>query len=71
MMASQKQYDRVQNYIKLGPVLSILTYKTEEEAIAIANDTDYGLKDDPFAPFDGFKQSGIGRESGVYGLESW
>ena len=26
-----------------GPVLSILTYKTEEEAIAIANDTDYGL----------------------------
>src|SRR5215217_5062387 len=27
-----------------GPVLSVLTYKTEEEAIRIANDTDYGLQ---------------------------
>jgi aldehyde dehydrogenase (NAD+) len=26
-----------------GPVLSIIGYDTEEEAIAIANDTDYGL----------------------------
>lgn len=26
-----------------GPVLSIITYRDEEEAIAIANDTDYGL----------------------------
>lgn len=26
-----------------GPVLSVLTFKTEEEAIALANDTDYGL----------------------------
>lgn len=26
-----------------GPVLSILTYKTEEEAIRIANDSDFGL----------------------------
>jgi len=26
-----------------GPVLSILTYKTEEEAIRLANDTVYGL----------------------------
>ncbi|MFC5451251.1 aldehyde dehydrogenase family protein [Paenibacillus aestuarii] len=26
-----------------GPVLSILTYKTEEEAVAMANNTDYGL----------------------------
>ncbi|HTV34758.1 MAG TPA: aldehyde dehydrogenase family protein [Methylocella sp.] len=26
-----------------GPVLSILSYETEEEAIAIGNDTDYGL----------------------------
>jgi aldehyde dehydrogenase (NAD+) len=25
-----------------GPVLSIMPYKDEEEAIAIANDTDYG-----------------------------
>lgn len=83
-----------------GPVLSVITYKTEEEAIAIANDTNYGLqayvsssdKDrayrvanritagrvlvnglfhDPQAPFGGFKQSGIGREYGVYGLEAY
>ncbi|WP_219838545.1 aldehyde dehydrogenase family protein [Paenibacillus sp. R14(2021)] len=83
-----------------GPVLSILSYKTEEEAIAIANDTIYGLSayvsssnlerandvasqivsgrvlinglyDEPKAPFGGFKQSGIGRECGIYGLESY
>ena len=83
-----------------GPVLSIISYKTEEDAIGIANDTDYGLqayinttdiargrrvanrinagrvlinelKHDPMAPFGGFKQSGIGREYGVYGLESY
>jgi aldehyde dehydrogenase (NAD+) len=83
-----------------GPVLSVLTYRTEEEAIAIANDTDYGLqayvssasderanrvaaqinagrvlinglKHDPLAPFGGFRQSGIGREFGVYGLEAY
>ncbi|MBN9384939.1 MAG: aldehyde dehydrogenase family protein [Chitinophagaceae bacterium] len=83
-----------------GPVLSVLTYKTEEEAIDIANDTTYGLtayiqgedaektrriaarleagrvaingfKHDPMAPFGGFKQSGIGREYGEYGLEAY
>jgi aldehyde dehydrogenase (NAD+) len=27
-----------------GPVLSIITYKTEEEAVEIANDTTYGLQ---------------------------
>ncbi|PYF77023.1 aldehyde dehydrogenase family protein [Pedobacter nutrimenti] len=83
-----------------GPVLSIIPYQTEEEAIAIANDTNYGLaayitskdeqhalrvaaqidagriningfKHDPMAPFGGFKQSGIGREFGTYGLEAY
>lgn len=83
-----------------GPVLSVISYDTEEEAIRIANDTDYGLqayintsdiqrgrriasrinagrvlinelKHDPMAPFGGFKQSGIGREYGVYGLEAY
>jgi aldehyde dehydrogenase (NAD+) len=82
-----------------GPVLSILTYRTEEEAIEIANDTLYGLQayivsgdeararriagrleagrvsinsagHEPLAPFGGFKQSGIGREGGVFGLEA-
>jgi len=144
-MVSNKQYDRVQNYIQtgisegaevlvgglgkpeglekgnfvkptvfvnvnnqmriareeiFGPVLSVITYKTEEEAIEIANDTTYGLQayvsssnkerahkvasqinagrvqinrigHDPMAPFGGFKQSGIGREFGVLGLEAY
>ena len=83
-----------------GPVLSIIPFETEEEAIAIANDTPYGLTnyiqtDDTekrrrvarrvrsgmvetngsgFAqgsPFGGYKQSGNGREGGVYGLEEF
>ncbi len=83
-----------------GPVLSILTYKTEAEAIEIANDTEFGLiayvssadperayrvarklaagrvlintvSHDPFAPFGGFKQSGIGREGGIFGLQEY
>jgi aldehyde dehydrogenase (NAD+) len=81
-----------------GPVLAVISYKTEEEAIAIANDTPYGLHayisssnmeraqkvaaqinagrvaintiyHDALAPFGGFKQSGVGREGGIYGLE--
>jgi len=83
-----------------GPVLSIIPYKDEEEAVRIANDTVYGLagavwsKDEARAqrvarriragqidinggafnmnaPFGGYKQSGHGREAGVYGLEEF
>jgi aldehyde dehydrogenase (NAD+) len=83
-----------------GPVLSIITYRDEEEAIRLANDTTYGLQayvfsrdvmraervasqidagrvaingiaHEPLAPFGGFKQSGIGRELGVFGLETY
>ncbi len=83
-----------------GPVLSIIAYKDEEDAVRIANDTVYGLagavwsRDDARAqrvarriragqvdvnggafnmnaPFGGFKQSGHGREAGVYGLEEF
>jgi aldehyde dehydrogenase (NAD+) len=82
-----------------GPVLCVIPYDDEEEAIAIANDSPYGLQayvesadvaharrvaerldcgrvtingapHAPLAPFGGFKQSGIGREYGRYGLEA-
>ncbi|HEX4325906.1 MAG TPA: aldehyde dehydrogenase family protein [Burkholderiales bacterium] len=83
-----------------GPVLSIIAYKDEADAIRIANDSVYGLagtvwsKDEerakrvarrirtgqidinggpfnPMAPFGGFKQSGRGREGGLYGMEEF
>jgi aldehyde dehydrogenase (NAD+) len=83
-----------------GPVLSIIPYDTEEDAVRIANDTIYGLaggvwSGDPerakrvarqiragqvevnggafnvMAPFGGYKQSGLGREAGTFGLEEF
>lgn len=83
-----------------GPVLSIIPFETEEEAISIANDTPYGLtnyvqtQDDEKrrrvarrlrsgmvetngvglakgSPFGGYKQSGNGREGGIYGIEEF
>jgi aldehyde dehydrogenase (NAD+) len=83
-----------------GPVLSVITYGDEEEAIDIANDSPYGLqayvfssdneraralasrllaggvkinsvRHEPLAPFGGYKESGLGREGGVFGLESF
>ncbi|MEK7943213.1 aldehyde dehydrogenase family protein [Pigmentiphaga sp. YJ18] len=83
-----------------GPVLSIMGYDTEDEAIAIANDTPFGLAGfvqspdlerarrvanairagrvylngapfDRSLPFGGYKQSGNGREFGVFGFEEY
>ncbi|KVE25143.1 aldehyde dehydrogenase [Burkholderia singularis] len=83
-----------------GPVLSIITYRDEDDAVRIANDSPYGLGGAVWAgsderalrvarrirtgqvdingggwnvaaPFGGFKQSGIGRENGVYGLDEY
>jgi aldehyde dehydrogenase (NAD+) len=83
-----------------GPVLCVIPYRDEAEAIAIANDTSYGLQSyvlspdidhakrvagqlqagrvvingaphEPLAPFGGFKQSGIGREYGAFGLDAF
>jgi len=100
VFANVKPGMRIEQEEIFGPVLSVITYKDETEAIKIANDTVYGLmayvssgdndralrvarqidagriainglKHDPLAPFGGFKQSGIGREYGVYGLEEY
>jgi aldehyde dehydrogenase (NAD+) len=144
-MVTQKQYERVQSYIRkgiaegaevlvggeghppgleagqfvrptvfvnvknemtiaqeeiFGPVLCVIAYETEDEAIRIANDTRYGLhafvsgtdaqrarrvasrilagrvaingmRDDPQAPWGGFKHSGVGREFGTFGIEAF
>ncbi len=144
-MVSEKQYERVQSYIRkgiadgaevlaggeghpsgldggnfvkptvfvnvknsmaiaqeeiFGPVLSVIAYENDEDAISIANDSKYGLhglvlgtdaerarhvakrihagrvvinvmRDDPQAPWGGFKHSGVGREYGAFGIEAF
>ncbi|MDP4991561.1 MAG: aldehyde dehydrogenase family protein [Marivita lacus] len=83
-----------------GPVLSIMKFDTEEDAVRIANDTVYGLTNyvqsedgarrnrlarqlrsgmvemngvgrSAGSPFGGMKQSGNGREGGVWGIEDF
>jgi aldehyde dehydrogenase (NAD+) len=83
-----------------GPVLSIIPFDSEDEALRLANDTPYGLTNyvqtedaakanrmarrlrsgmvemngkprGAGAPFGGYKQSGNGREGGVWGLEDF
>ncbi|MEJ2715629.1 MAG: aldehyde dehydrogenase family protein [Deltaproteobacteria bacterium] len=83
-----------------GPTAPIIAFGTDEEALEIANDTEYGLSsgvitsdlqralffaenlesgmvhvndasvhDEPFCPFGGCKQSGVGREGGRHSME--
>lgn len=84
-----------------GPVLVMITYDDEDDAVRIANNSIYGLSGAVFSatneratavarrirsgtfsinggnyfgpdvPFGGFKQSGVGREMGVAGLEEF
>jgi len=84
-----------------GPVLVVLPYRDDDDAVAIANNSIFGLSgavfgaDDeratnlarrlrtgtvsvnggmyygPDAPFGGYRQSGIGREMGVPGLDEY
>lgn len=83
-----------------GPVLAMIPFDSEDDALRIANDTPYGLTNyvqtpDPDrrrrlgrrlrsgmvemngrslgdrSPFGGYKQSGNGREGGVFGIEEF
>ena len=83
-----------------GPVLAVMPYADEQQALEIANDTPYGLGGYVFSgntdkgyefskslragrisfngantnsltPMGGYKQSGIGRSMGVFGLEEY
>lgn len=84
-----------------GPVLAVIPFDTEEEAIRIANDSVYGLAAAVWTqnitkgirvikelragitwinhyhptynemPWGGYKQSGTGRELGLYGIEAY
>jgi aldehyde dehydrogenase (NAD+) len=83
-----------------GPVLVVIPYEDDDDAVRIANDSIYGLSGAvigsparalaiarriragtmnvnganffaPDSPFGGYKQSGVGREMGVAGLEEY
>ena len=100
VLGKVKPNDTVAQEEIFGPVLSIITYKDEDEALKIANNTIYGLggavwsndldramhfarhmrtgqvdiNGAPFntlAPFGGYKQSGNGREYGLYGFKEF
>jgi succinate-semialdehyde dehydrogenase/glutarate-semialdehyde dehydrogenase len=92
---------RVMREETFGPVAPIMRFKTLQEGIDLANDSEYGLAAFAFteslrtalhlaerleaggigintgtvmelqAPFGGWKQSGLGRELGAYGLEEY
>jgi len=92
--------DRAWREEAFGPVVVVLAHDGDDEAVAIANDSAYGLYSyvyagdmarayriarrlesgnvalnsivpHPNAPFGGFKESGIGRDRGIAGLEAY
>ena len=83
-----------------GPVVVVVPFDDEDEGVALANGTEFGLYDYVFSkdtakayeiaqqlrtgnvgintvqrnhdlPFGGFKQSGVGRDGGVFGFHAY
>ncbi|MFF5988793.1 aldehyde dehydrogenase family protein [Prauserella flavalba] len=100
VLADVKPDDVVAQEEIFGPVLAVIPFGDDDEAVSIANNSRYGLSGavwsgdeeralavahrlqtgsvdingaafNPQAPFGGYKQSGIGRELGRYGLEEF
>ena len=100
LFANVKNEMRIAQEEIFGPVLSVIPYKDYDDAVRIANDSQYGLSGAVYAsdlglaesiarrmrtgqiflntasacvvePFGGYKQSGLGREGGVEGVEAY
>jgi aldehyde dehydrogenase (NAD+) len=100
IFASVPNHIRIAQEEIFGPVVSVIPFRDEAEALRIANDSTYGLAGAIYArdtaraielakqirtgmvwinggmnlldaPFGGFKQSGLGRECGRFGLEEY
>jgi acyl-CoA reductase-like NAD-dependent aldehyde dehydrogenase len=100
LLTGVKNEMRVAQEEFFGPVVVVETFDDEDEAVALANGTAFGLYDYVWtadavrgyrvarqlrsgnvgintvqrnheAPFGGFKQSGVGRDGGVFGLHAY
>ena len=100
LFASVDNQSRIAQEEIFGPVLCLIPYDDEDDAVRIANESSYGLSGSVLTsdadaayriarrirtgvigqngmrmdfgqPYGGFKQSGIGREGGTEGLESF
>lgn len=101
VLANVKPGSTILNEEIFGPVAPIVRFKDEDEAIRLANDTEYGLVSYAYtqdlkrgirlierldtgmtglntglvsnaaAPFGGVKQSGLGREGGLEGIQEY
>ena len=100
LIADCKQGMKVVQEEIFGPVIVVVPFDDADEAVSLANSTDFGLYDYVFSkdtaraydvaqqlrtgnvgintvqrnhelPFGGFKQSGVGRDGGSFGLHAY
>ena len=101
VLINATQSMKISNEETFGPVAPLFKFETEEEVIAAANDTEFGLASycysnnikrvwrvmealeygivgintgifaNEVGPFGGVKQSGLGREGSIYGIDEY